>query len=144
MMARWLIPVVGLLLTVSVAVAGDAGPAAAPAVAPSADAPLAAPSADAPPPLEAAPAPKAAPTTPPATPAAEAAGDDGQKIVTKFIRDPALEEMRYQHLWIAYGAIWLIIFFFVFRTWRQGQHTAAEVADLKSRLAEMEADDGRE
>ena len=34
--------------------------------------------------------------------------------VEKFEKAERLESMRYQHLWIAYGAIWLIIFVFVF------------------------------
>ena len=136
MTARWLIPVLGLTLTVSTALADDAGsvpapaaPAAAPAV--PAAAPVATPAAPATP----AAAPVATPAAP-ATPAAAAKAAKGQPPT--FSRDPALEEMRYQHLWIAYGAIWLIIFFFVFRTWRQGERTAGELEDLKSRLADLE------
>lgn len=53
-----------------------------------------------------------------------------------------LEELRYKHLWIAYGAIWLIVFVFVFRTWRSGEATAAELDGLKARLAKLEGRDG--
>ena len=128
MMARWLIPVVGLALSTGVALAADSGPT--PAIAPAAPSAVAAP---------AAPAPAVAAPAPAAAPAASAAPDQAPEAPAKRTRDPALEDMRYEHLWIAYGAIWLIIFLLVFRTWKQGERTATELEDLKSRLAELES-----
>jgi hypothetical protein len=52
------------------------------------------------------------------------------------------EAMRYQHLWIAYSMVWLIIFTFVFRTWKMNQATAGELDSLKKRLAKLESSDG--
>lgn len=87
---------------------------------------------------------------PPATEAAQAAQVTGDaadeadltpKQITEF-RAERLEALRYRHLWIAYGAIWLIIFGFVWRTWRQGNATAGELDNLRKRLAELEARDG--
>jgi CcmD family protein len=52
------------------------------------------------------------------------------------------EQMKYRHLWIAYGAIWLLIFGFVWRTWQRQRGTAVELEDLRRRLAAMEGRDG--
>lgn len=80
-----------------------------------------------------------------ATPAAEEADPAAEaKVASSFERGGELEEMRYQHLWIAYGAIWLIAFTFLFRTWKTSQGTGAEIEALKKRLAALEARDGRE
>ena len=136
MKALCLIPALAIALATSVASAADAGPKGTDAPAAAAPAPAAAapaPAAAAPAPAAAAPAPAAAP------PPAAGYGKDAAKAAQPFQRDPSLEEMRYQHLWVAYGAIWLIIFLFVFRTWRQGDRTAGELEDLKSRLAELES-----
>ena len=51
------------------------------------------------------------------------------------------EELRYRHLWIAYGMVWLIIFIFVLRTWKMNQATTSELQALKRRLAKLEAPD---
>lgn len=78
-------------------------------------------------------------------PAAEgAASADAAKVPESFERGDKLEDMRYQHLWIAYGAIWLIAFGFVYRTWKTSQATGAEIDALKSRLAALEGRDGRD
>ncbi|MCA9538971.1 MAG: hypothetical protein KC620_08780 [Myxococcales bacterium] len=61
---------------------------------------------------------------------------------TQFERTEALEDMRYKHLWIAYGAVWLLVFAFVFRTWRRSEATASELNGLKARLAELEGRSG--
>lgn len=75
----------------------------------------------------------------PATEQTEAAAPGSMPDAFKAER---LEELRYKHLWIAYGAIWLIVFVFVFRTWRSGEATAAELDGLKARLAKLEGRDG--
>ena len=64
------------------------------------------------------------------------------KSIKKFAAAEArLEELRYRHLWIAYGMVWLIIFIFVFRTWKMNQTTTSELQALKRRLAKLEAPD---
>lgn len=75
----------------------------------------------------------AAAETPAATPAAEPA-----KVVDTFEASTDLEAMRYRHLWIAYSAIWLLVFGFMFRTYKNSQQTTAELEVLKRRLAELE------
>ena len=62
--------------------------------------------------------------------------------VEKFEKAERLESMRYRHLWVAYGAIWLIIFLFVFRTWKMNQATSAELERLKARLNDLETSNG--
>ncbi len=64
------------------------------------------------------------------------------KTPTKFERAERLEAMRYRHLWIAYGLVWLMVFFFMFKTYRLGQTTAGELDQLKRRLSELEGQDG--
>ena len=56
--------------------------------------------------------------------------------------DAALEELRYKHLWIAYGLIWLIIFIFMLRTYRVGRENRETLDALKSRLLQLEQKDG--
>ncbi|MEE2786022.1 MAG: hypothetical protein VX589_01710 [Myxococcota bacterium] len=73
---------------------------------------------------------------------AKAAGPKTTQTPEAFERTQRLETMRYRHLWIAYGAIWFIIFFFVFRTWRLNQSTSSELERLKSRLADLESNHG--
>ena len=73
---------------------------------------------------------------------AEGVSKGSQKNVEKFEKAERLESMRYRHLWIAYGAIWLIIFVFVFRTWKMNQTTSSELERLKARLADLENSDG--
>ena len=60
-----------------------------------------------------------------------------QEQVTQF-QGADNEAMRFRHLWIAYGAIWALVMVFIWRTWSRQQATAAELADLKRRLATME------
>ena len=69
-------------------------------------------------------------------------GGDAIKTPTKFERTQRLEEMRYQHLWIAYGLIWFLVFFFMFKTHKMGLETAGELEHLKRRLSELEGSDG--
>lgn len=61
--------------------------------------------------------------------------------VTQF-EAVANESMKYRHLWIAYGAIWALIFGFVWRTWSRQRATAAELEDLRRRLGALEGRDG--
>jgi len=57
----------------------------------------------------------------------------------KFVAsEKSAEALRYQNLWIAYAAVWLIIFLFVIRTWKMNQGTVVEIDALKRRLAKLE------
>ncbi len=60
------------------------------------------------------------------------------KTTDKFERAERVESMRYRHLWIAYSLIWLLVFLFVFRTWKLGQQTATELESLNRRLKSLE------
>lgn len=64
------------------------------------------------------------------------------KVVETFEASPDLEPMRYRHLWIAYSAIWLLVFGFMYRTWKKSEATHAELEVLKRRLAELEGKNG--
>ena len=57
-------------------------------------------------------------------------------------REAALESLRYKHLWIAYGLIWLIIFLFMYRTYQVGRRNRETLDTLKARLAQLEKRDG--
>lgn len=82
-------------------------------------------------------APAAAqPADPPAAAATEPAP------ITAFEAAEDAQEMGLRHLWIAYAALWLLVFAFVWRTWRREQATAAELEALRRRLAAMEERDG--
>lgn len=67
-----------------------------------------------------------------------AAQEAAPEMPDAFAKAERLEALRYQHLWIAYGAIWLIVFAFVFRTWRSSTALTGELDGLKARLAELE------
>lgn len=56
--------------------------------------------------------------------------------VTQF--EPGLEEMKYRHLWLAYGAIWLVIMALVWRTSRRQAELKQDLAALQGRVDEME------
>ncbi len=99
---------------------------------------LAAPAAFSAPALAQNDAPAAAATEGQATPAAEPEG----KVIDTFEASAELEPMRYRHLWIAYSAIWFLVFFFMFRTWKTSQATAAQLDGLKRRLADLEGKGG--
>ena len=58
-----------------------------------------------------------------------------------FERTARLESMRYRHLWLAYGFIWLIVFLFVFRTWKLNQSNSVELDALTRRLKALESDE---
>jgi hypothetical protein len=55
---------------------------------------------------------------------------------------PQLETLRYKHLWIAYSLIWLIVFLFMYRTYKVGTSNRESLEALKSRLALLEKQDG--
>ncbi|MGB0646513.1 MAG: hypothetical protein ACPGQS_05015 [Bradymonadia bacterium] len=55
--------------------------------------------------------------------------------------EQGLEELRYKHLWIAYGVIWLIVFLFMYRTYRVGTTNRDSLEALKTRLASLEGRD---
>jgi len=55
---------------------------------------------------------------------------------------PELEALRYKHLWIAYSLIWLIVFLFMYRTYKVGTSNRESLEALKSRLALLEKQDG--
>lgn len=59
-----------------------------------------------------------------------------------FEKTERLEALRYRHMWIAFGAAWLIVFGFAFRTWRHAQQTESELEALKRRLNELESKHG--
>ena len=80
--------------------------------------------------------------TPEANQAATTSGESKVKMPSKFERAQRLDEMRYRHLWIAYGLIWFLVFFFMFRTHKLGRETSGELDELKRRLAELERSDG--
>ena len=64
------------------------------------------------------------------------------KTPTSFDRTERMENMRYQHLWLAYSFIWLIIFGLVYRTWKLNQGTLDELKSLQRRIAALEDTDG--
>ena len=80
--------------------------------------------------------------TPTANQAATTSGESQVKTPSKFERAQRLDEMRYRHLWIAYGLIWFLVFFFMFRPHQLGRETSGELDELKRRLAELERSDG--
>lgn len=57
---------------------------------------------------------------------------------SSFEKAERLEALRYRHLWIAYAAIWFIVFGFTFKTWKRSEITASELDELKRRLADLE------
>ena len=63
-----------------------------------------------------------------------------RKTPDSFERTARLESMRYRHLWLAYGFIWLVVFLFVFRTWKLHQGNSAELEALTRRLKALESD----
>lgn len=58
-----------------------------------------------------------------------------------FERTARLESMRYRHLWLAYGFIWLIVFVFMFRTWKLHQSNRVELDALTRRLKALESEE---
>lgn len=73
---------------------------------------------------------------PPSMAASEAPA--GNKPVTWLDADDKLQDMRYRHLWIAYGVVWFLVFGFVWRTWNLQQTTSKELDDLRGRIADLE------
>ena len=66
----------------------------------------------------------------------------GYKKPETFVPSERLENMRYQHLWLAYAFVWLFVFFFIFRTWQMNRATTEELALVRAKLAALEDKDG--
>ena len=66
----------------------------------------------------------------------------GYQKPTTFVPSERLENMRYRHLWLAYAFVWLFVFLFIFRTWQMNQKTTEELAQVRAKLAALEAKDG--
>ncbi len=54
------------------------------------------------------------------------------------LQSSELETMRYRHLWIAYGLIWLFSFLFIRSTWRRLKESERSLESLKARVQELE------
>lgn len=75
--------------------------------------------------------------------AQDAAESDGANQVTSFDASDS-EAMKYPNLWIAYGVVWVLVFGFVWRTWKQQESTDRELSDLRQRLKLLEERHGSE
>lgn len=71
-----------------------------------------------------------------AAPASEA------KQIKAFEKAERLTQLRHKHLWLAYGAVWLIICGFVWRTHGMARATEGELQALKKKIEALEAQDG--
>jgi hypothetical protein len=71
-----------------------------------------------------------------AAPASEA------KQIKEFEKAERLTELRHKHLWLAYGAAWLIICGFMWRTHGMSRKTEGELVSLKKKIEALEAQDG--
>jgi CcmD family protein len=58
--------------------------------------------------------------------------------VTQFVENNDLDAMKYRHLWIAYGVIWLLIMTFVARTARRQNDLKKDLDLLSARVDDME------
>lgn len=102
-------------------------------------------------------APEAAPATAPASAAPSApattaaAAETGMAAeataatagMSRFEKTERLESLRYRNLWIGYAAIWLIIFAFIWRTWKRTVETGRELNALREKLDALEARQGK-
>lgn len=71
-----------------------------------------------------------------AAPASEA------KQIKAFEKAERLTELRHKHLWMAYGAAWLVICGFMWRTNGMSRKTEGELLALKKKIEALEAQDG--
>ncbi|MFN3197919.1 MAG: CcmD family protein [Bradymonadia bacterium] len=71
----------------------------------------------------------------------QAAGD-GYTKPASFKGTSSNEDMKYRNLWIAYAAIWILVFGFIWRTWSKQQSTAQELNDLRKRLNALDDEGG--
>jgi CcmD family protein len=60
------------------------------------------------------------------------------ETVTQFVGSSDLDAMKYRHLWLAYGVIWLLIMAFVARTARRQSELKKDLDLLSSRVDDME------
>lgn len=73
-------------------------------------------------------------------PAGEAAAPATTAAAKKdFAKEARLRDLRHKHLWMAYGAVWLIIFGFIWRTHALSRKTDGELQRLKVKLEALEA-----
>jgi len=91
-------------------------------------------------------APAGAQEATPAAPAAAqgAAAQTPATAAAEAAREARLEELRYQHMWVAFGAVWLVLFVFVRQTYARSAAVSARLDELKGRLALLEGREGRE
>lgn len=75
----------------------------------------------------------------PATALAQDAAPASEPVQIKaFEKAERLTDLRHKHLWIAYGAAWLIICGFVWRTHSMSNQTSAELQSLKRKIEGFE------
>ena len=79
----------------------------------------------------------------PATALAQADAPDASaattpKQIKEFEKAERLTDLRHKHLWIAYGAVWLIICSFIWRTHGMSKATNAELQALKRKIEAFE------
>lgn len=58
--------------------------------------------------------------------------------VSQFAANTDLDAMKYRHLWLAYGVIWLLIMAFVARTARRQSELKKDLDLLSARVDDME------
>ena len=58
--------------------------------------------------------------------------------IKAFEKAERLTDLRHKHLWMAYGAVWLIIGAFIWRTHSMSKQTAAELQALKRKIEGFE------
>ena len=116
---------------------------------------LAAPTASSTPTAPTAPSPAAAPeTVRPTASESTAEGSAASAAARRYSEEELaaakeearLKALRYadrgsRHLWIAFSMIWLVIFLFIFRTWRQSDALEGELSAVKARLRALEGDE---
>jgi len=77
-----------------------------------------------------------------APPTAAAGPSQPAKPLSYLSVSEDLQDMRYRHLWIAYGVVWFLVFAFVWRTWKLQRTTSDELDDLRGRIADLEEGKG--
>lgn len=58
--------------------------------------------------------------------------------IKAFEKAERMSDLRHKHLWLAYGAAWLIIGAFVWRTHSMSKQTDAELTALKRKIERLE------
>lgn len=71
--------------------------------------------------------------------AAEAASPETEAAATSdFTKAERLSALRHTHLWLAYGAVWLVFFGFLWRTHAMSRRTEGELQALKRKIESLE------